>query len=280
MFVQTCNHLQLNTIKHNLIEETINKQNLFHEIDVYRVRTDDWTVNRFLSEQNDQKKAKHCLMKAINWKMQFGVYELTDDFFPRELFERGDPELFGRDKQGKYFVWTGMRNKNEPFISEMIDLNKRWFAYLIEKFDKIVHNKSFMYIHWMSGTEDYNLRKNLNFEMMKFILDSKRFYPLLVSCILLVEIPKVHATFAKCIKSIWNKMMKGAPWEMKFISSEQLTDFVDSQMIPVEMKGNRMSTIVVPANSKPLMELGNMKFTEKSYRLFYKHHESILKNSK
>ena len=49
----------------------------------------------------------------------------------------------------------GIRNKNEPYIDEMVDMRKRWAVYLIEQCDKIVHNKSQTNIICFSGTVDF-----------------------------------------------------------------------------------------------------------------------------
>ena len=114
--------------------------------------------------------------------------------------------------------------------------------------------------------------------MIKFNLELKKYYPLLIKSMLYVDIPKVHATMANWSLSIWNKMVKGASRDIKFISRDQLTDFVDWQLIPVEMGGPRMASIVIPANVKPLRELDHLKFTEKAYNVFNKHHESVLEN--
>ena len=80
---------------------------------------------------------------------------------------------------------------------------------------------------------------------------------------------------AKLLLSAWNKMIKGASWEVKFISRDQLIEFVDWQHIPVEMGGPRIAKIVVPANVKPLKELNHWKFSDKAYQLFNKYHESL-----
>ena len=97
----------------------------------------------FLLDNKDQKKAEKALIKAMHWRMEFGVNDMTDDYFPRELYQRGDPQLFGQNRQGKYIVWGGIRNKNEPFIDEMMDLNKRWMVYLNEQCDKFVRDKGY-----------------------------------------------------------------------------------------------------------------------------------------
>ena len=281
MSVQTFNRYQHNTIRNNFLSESLNNQDLCHEIDVYRVCTDDWSVNRFLLVHKDQKKAQNALIKATHWKMEFGVHDMTQEHFPRELYERGEPEIFGRDKQGKYIVWSGMRNKNEPYIDEIIDLRKRWLAYFMEKLSQIVHDKSYISICSMSGSENYNLRKYFSSGLMKFNLDWNKYYPSLVSCTLYVDIPKAHSTMAKMLVSIGNKMVKGVQsMDIKFISSDQLTEFVDWQLIPVEMRGPRMPNIVVPANAKLLKELDHWKFSDKAYQLFNEHQESVLENIK
>ena len=130
---------QLNYIRYNYLIEIQRNEELFHEIDIFLIIIDDWAINRFLFTNENFKKAYHALIKAHHWKIKFGVHYKTDEYFPSEIYQWGDPELFGQDKQNRYLLWSRIRRRNQPFVGEMINLMKDFFVHLLNKFDKIVH---------------------------------------------------------------------------------------------------------------------------------------------
>ena len=268
----------VNIIRNNFLNVVSKEKNNYHEIDVYRVCSDDWTIKRFLSKRIQHKNEVDAMLKAYRWKNEFGVYRIKTDDFIRELHERNDPELFGQDKRGKHIIWIGIRNRNEPLIKEMIPLYKQWFVYLYEKHDKIVHDKGSVSINWLFGIDNFIVRKALSMETWKFLCTLNDYYPLMVRYTLIVDMPRIYAIMARGSFSILNQLFKEVKWEVKYISRDQLLEFVDWQLIPIEMGGPRIVNIVIPENIKPLNQHSTFKLSEKSLKLFKKHHESVKKN--
>ena len=265
---QTCNRFQIHSIRDKFLGETYKKQDLCHEIDVHRVCIDDWTIERFLLDNKDQHKAYKALVKANHWKKKFGVHDMTDENFVREFFEWGDPELFGQDKEGRYIVWASVRNKCPPFINELNDLIKQTVVYMNERDDKIVHRKGYTMINWLLNTDGLDVR-NMKLDMIMFPMELKQYYPFLIRSNIYIDMPKALATTAKWMMALYNKTVKGVQMDIKFISLDQLTEFVDWQLIPAEMGGPRMPNIVVPANAKPLKDF---QFSEKTIKKFLDYH--------
>ena len=85
-------------------DEIANNADLYHSIDIERVRTEDWQVKRFLLDQPDmdEKKAFDNLCKALQWKKSFGVHDRTDQSFPKEFWELNSVEIYGRDNESLF----------------------------------------------------------------------------------------------------------------------------------------------------------------------------------
>ena len=142
-----------------------------------------------------------------------------------------------------------------------------------EKYDKIVHRNGLTMVNWLFYFET----KNYNTDLIKFTMKLKEFYPFFIKKHLLVGMKKSQYIFAKMMMSIYEKTVKSVHQDIKFISIEQLKTMIDSELIPIEMSGTRISTIKVQSNIQPLKNLGHFTFSERSLEIFYKYHESVLK---
>lgn len=93
---------------------------LYHPIDVERVRTEEWQVKRFLLDQPDQEDetaAFAALSKALQWKKSFGLHDRTDQYFPKEIWELNGVEIYGKDKEGHLVQWEAVRNQVSIFVN-------------------------------------------------------------------------------------------------------------------------------------------------------------------
>ena len=262
---------KLNNIRDEF-SKIYSKQDLFDEIDLYRVYTDEWFIERFFINEKDLQKGFLSLLKAMRWKNDFGVYKRNEQYFMREIHQWCDPELFGRDKQGRYILWCNMRNSNFPNLKEFNTFIKQFTVHNIEINDKIVNRNGIIMINFLSGLEI----KNFNIDLMLFSNTLVEYYPSLVKCNLVIDMPKLHAKIANWLISIYRKKYNTDQHDIKFISFEQLKDFVDSELIPIEIGGSRISNIKVANNIKSLNELCHFKFSDKTTKCFYKYHSAIM----
>ena len=72
------------------------------ECDVKRIQSDDWFVQRFIEQSdNDLKKSTDLLVDNLKWRKAFGVNTrlLTKDF-AKEFFEIGAIFVYNEDKNG------------------------------------------------------------------------------------------------------------------------------------------------------------------------------------
>ena len=59
----------------------------FHQIDIDRVRTDDWQLLGFLQRSTSATEAYELLSIALLWKKHIGVHEKRDEDFPLEFYK-------------------------------------------------------------------------------------------------------------------------------------------------------------------------------------------------
>ena len=266
------NYNDVNWIRKRISKFRLNRNYLLDEIDIYLICSDDWSIERFLLDQKDQQSAFSALLKAMQWKNEFGVHKRTDKYFMREFFEWGDPELYGRDKQGRYIVWANMRNTNQPNNKDIIEIMKMISVHFTNKHDKIAHKNGLTFVNCFFGFDT----KNINIDFIKFLKKSGEVYPLLERCYLIIGLKTIHFTIAKWVLPFFKKSLHGLQRDIKFISIEELNNFMDSELIPVEIGGSRLSEIIVQDNLKTLKELKHFNLKDQSIKIFYNYHNSLM----
>lgn len=82
--------------------------NIYHEIDIFRLQVDDWFIEKF---QFNNENVYQAMTESMIWINQYKAYDRLDHYFPSEFFEIGDPDIFGRDKSGRIIMWQNFRIK-------------------------------------------------------------------------------------------------------------------------------------------------------------------------
>ena len=104
-------YIKTSKIPKNLIEEVRQKfvervaknPELYYNEDVERVKTDDWTVRRFLYRFNkdpDVNKGLEALDKAMKWRKPFGVLDFKESDLAKEGFMAAGVIMYGKDLNG------------------------------------------------------------------------------------------------------------------------------------------------------------------------------------
>ena len=123
----------IETIRERFLNEYQSHPQLYHEIDVNRVREDNWQIERFIDSDCNEDTAYNSLIKAMKWKKSFGVHERSDRYFPKEMFELNKSDIYGRDREGRVICWaSGKYNYRFP---ENQDLFFKFTVNLMEKLD-------------------------------------------------------------------------------------------------------------------------------------------------
>src|ERR1700743_3735740 len=93
-------------IRQRFLTEVDTNPHLYHDIDVERVRCEDWQIERFVIDYQSCDKAYEALIKALQWKKSYGIHDRSHSYFPKEF-----PIIFGnvsysRDKEGRVVRWA------------------------------------------------------------------------------------------------------------------------------------------------------------------------------
>jgi len=109
----------------------------FHAVDIDRVRTDDWTISRYLLSHSCPNKAYEALTKSLRWKKSFGVHDRKDADFPREWWEMSSAEICGRDNDGRLINWGSSRRLYKFNHPKARLMTEQYIVHILERLDSM-----------------------------------------------------------------------------------------------------------------------------------------------
>lgn len=239
---------------------------LYHPIDVKRVRTEDWQVKRFLlnTESGDaEDEAFHSLLSALQWKKAFGLHDRTDAYFPRELWLMAKTELYGRDKSGRLIWWQatkGIRNFSETAL-----LARQFYAHCLEQADRAVGELGGTFIGDTKGASILHVDHRLE----QFKIGLLPYYPLIARAVYIVDLPWLLTGVVKLIMGWMDASLRK---NVHCVSSAVLVpDVVEEEITPVALGGTRKRYEGLPDGVQSLEALAEQfGFTEEFVKRFYK----------
>ena len=132
-------------VRQKFLERVKNNPDLYYNEDVERVKSDDWTVRRYLyrfKSEPDVKKGLESLDKAMKWRKAFGVLDLKDSDFAREGFQSAGVLIYGKDLCGSQLVI--MRGKVSKKSKTWRQQMEKTVVYYLEKADRKNEGKGLM----------------------------------------------------------------------------------------------------------------------------------------
>jgi len=243
---------------------------LYHQIDVDRVRNDDWQIERFIIDQESEDKAYESLIKALQWKKSFGIHERNDQYFPKEFYESHEIEMYGRDKEGRPIHWDV--TKNLVKVPDLTALEQQFIAHRIEKLDVEGSRDG-----WTLVTDTLGAGlANVNLQMYRFKIDLLQYYPQGMRCVLILDEPIILDSIIKIILSLLSPKLREC---VTFIKRNQLPDYIDIDLIHVNQNGKREKK-VFPDGLLPMNQLTHLALTDKQIEAYHKKHQMISKRSR
>lgn len=245
----------IENVRH-LINEKYQQQNdQFAQIDIERINTDDWQVERFLEEYNfNETKATDALLKTLQWRNESGINTINDRDFFAELWEISQFEIHGKDHQGRIILWTTVQNVAIP--KDLMEMTKRFALYIYERADRIAGRNGFVMI---INTKHAGLN-NIQLDLIRFSVDFPKYFPGGCKTWFIVDQPFFVRTLVNLVLSLMDeKMRKG----VVLLDSSQLSKYIDNALIPISMNGHRIK--VKSYDSLPLKECyQTLGFTDKN----------------
>lgn len=237
--------MSVESLRKRFLEEVEKNPGLYHEIDIERVKTEEWQVKRFLVEfNNDEDKAFELLCKAMKWKKEFGIHERDDQYFFKELWELTGSEISGRDKQGR-LIQIEVTRKQYSF-KELHLMHRQFLAHNLERVDRLAKEDGFILLMDTNGAGV----SNVDLDMIKFKLQCNDLYPQGLRQMFVIDLPWI---LNPVMKVIMNFMSPNLKERLSYVKKQQLKEYIDPDQLPDFLGGTREKAIF-PPNLVPLEE--------------------------
>lgn len=245
----------------------------FHEKDLRRIDSDDWTITRYIMDcDNDVKKSSRALIDTLLWRKEAGVNDLSRSDFPREFYQCGILTV-GRDQKGGTV------------------------AYIRTTFYKKLPGWTDVIIQFILATMEYHGQPLGPFEQMGFCCDYRdtgmsafdltlitkllpimtRHYPSLLSYAYVYELPWV---LKACCSMIINLLPEKERKLIKFIDRRNIHDHLDDEHIPDFLGGQFKSSYAFPNDTPSIEEVGLRNgISEENIQKCRAHFESMVKKA-
>lgn len=257
-------------IRKQVLKDFIKDPDYYHDIDISRVKSDDYLIERFVTEYQNEEKATEELIKTLKWKRAFGLHSRTDQFFPKEFYELFEIEMHGTDREGHLLHWESTRNLIK--VNDFTHLEQEFTAHRLEKLDNAAGRQGWALVIDVMGSG----LANVNLEQWKFKISLLQHYPQGLRRVYIVDLPWILNSVMKFIVAMLPQKQQQ---NVLFIKREQLKDYVDQSYIPVSMMGDRKERIY-PEGIKAMSELRHLAFNEKQIDNYIKRHQLMAKRSK
>ena len=248
-------------MRKRFLDEVSANPSLYHEIDVNRVKTQEWQVKRFLLDQdNDEDKAFNALVAAMKWKKEYGIHDRTDQYFPKELWELVAVEVNGKDREGRVIQWEAF--KNQRTFKELHLVSRQFIAHNLERVDTEAGDAGFILIMDTNGAGI----SNVDLDLIKFKLTIIEHYPMALKQLLVVDLPWLLNSVMKIIVSFMSPKIKQM---VEYTKQAEMSKYIDEQYIPVSLSGKR-DKASYPPNLTPFIEhQKELGLSDKFYDQFY-----------
>lgn len=237
-------------VREMFADEVKNNGDLYDPIDVERVATDDYTVERYLKHhKGDLEKGYNMLVEAMRWRRSFGVNHIKRTDFPKEYFETGEAHLYTTDQNGVSTVY--LRVKLHKKINELNTLSQKFLVYLFEKCEQEGRQsgKGYGLIWDCYGGNLFNV----DLELLQFLTNIWiNYYPGGTKYVLLHELPWILRAIYRLARS-W--MPEHLREQICFASKGDIGSFVGSQSLPDYLNGQcKTNYKKAPVDCKPMKD--------------------------
>lgn len=124
------------------------------------------------------------------------------------------------------------------------------------------HRRGFTTISWSLPM--------MNKEMLYFAIKTKKFFPLNNRLMLLIDSPMQYILLGKTFSKFIDKNL-----DIKYVSSEELKEYVDGNIIPIEKGGKRYCRKKITSNMKSLNEMHHFNIPPSVLEDFQKTYQSF-----
>ncbi|KAH7639189.1 motile sperm domain-containing protein 2 [Dermatophagoides farinae] len=245
-------------------KELETNSHLYHPIDIERVRTEEWQVERFAADDiyeldNDDGPFK-AMCEALQWKKTLNVHERTEKSFPKEFYELIEVEINGRDNEGHLIQWEATRNQRK--FKELEVLTREFMAFSLERLDRAAGRDGFVYVTDNGGAG----LANVDMDMNKFKISAIEHYPGGMRKMYVVDLPWLLNGIMSMILAFMSPRLRAL---VHYCKKTDLPKFMDVKHISLRLNGTR-DKHAYPSDTRRLEEMTELGLDEKFLDSFYK----------
>ncbi|OTF76158.1 hypothetical protein BLA29_004094 [Euroglyphus maynei] len=217
-------------IRERLEEEFKHNVTLYDSIDIERIRTDSWQVERFIQEYHHENETFDAILKTLKWRKSERVNEINENDFFKELWTLFNLEIHGHDHHGRIIHWMTWQNVSIP--KDIIDLAYRFSIYITEQMDRMAGRNG--------CTSIINVRhaslRDIRIDFFRILIKIPKHYPGLMRMWLFVDQPYFLRTVSNLLLNIVDDKIRK---RVAFIPNNELTRYINQELIPESLNGSR-----------------------------------------
>ena len=255
---------KIERLRQRFEKELEQNKNDYHPVDIERVRTEQWQVERFAVDDiyalDDDDGPFQALLNALKWKKQFNVHDRTEKSFPKEFFELNEVEIHGRDMDGHLIQWEATRNQRK--FKELETVVREFIAFCLERLDRSAGRDGFIYVTDNGGAGLANVDMDIN----RFKIAAIEHYPMGLRKMYVVDLPWLLNGIMSMILALMSPRLRAL---VHYCKKTELPKFIDIKDIPERLNGKRDKRSY-PSDSPPMEQMTELGLDEKFLDSFYK----------
>ena len=202
-----------------------NGKDVFEEVDVNRVMTEDFYVHRWFMHMHDAKGDQleasiKTMISALKWRKVEKIREITADKLNPMLKQKGSLYMKNKDKDGcPLLVFAMAKHVKGECPEEM----KKQFLYYLERIDRETNGGKFSLVYECVGCGITNMDMDLIQFMIKCLED---YFPNNLNYILVIDMSWLLTAAWKIIKG-W--LPPAGVKMIKFLTKSNLAEYIPEE---------------------------------------------------
>ncbi|XP_054154490.1 motile sperm domain-containing protein 2-like [Oppia nitens] len=246
----------------------------YHSADLDRIRSDDWTVERYLLTTKSEDEAVKAIQRTMRWRKSFGLNDFRDQRFPSEMWSTGLVVRYCRDRADRPVVYV-QNSRYRKCGPDWLQRFKEFIVWQYESADREAGAAGWGLINDANGAG----LANVDIELSRFMIDVlKHYYPGGPRYLLAVDLPWILKATAQLIVSFMNDSLRSI---YRAIKSADLREYLSPEWIPIHLGGLYSGPplgSVIPDNVLQMTDQSmSGQFTDDQIRKFYAVYKSELK---
>lgn len=268
MIVRTATEKDIRQFRTKVDREVSSNLELYSEVDVNRMRNDDWFLQRFYERSANDEDAFEWVLGTMHWKKNVGVHDRKDDEFAKEFYEINGMEILGHNNENNLVVWGTSKYTRD--FSEFRTEIKMFIIHEMEYLDCEAGRNGMFLV----SDSKYAGLFSIDLEISRFTSDIlEKHYPGLLRQMLVFNLSMVLDPLFRVILGFMGEETRKT---VIVVDKKTIFKYLDKAFIPVEYGGYRQDKLIrVPNCSISYLDLKSENLTQSQIKRYKKLLEKI-----